>query len=290
MSQENKPVLGMILGVTGIASFSLTLPMTRIAVAGMEAGTVAVWRGLIAAALAALILLAFYRGWPARRHIVPLLLAGIGIVIGFPVLTTLAMQTIPASHGAIITALLPITTVAVSVLATSERPSRSFWIVSVFGTIVILVFIVRQSDGGLRIGHLYLIAAVLLAAVGYAFGAKAAKDIGGLRVICWALVLMAPALIVAAFFVAPVPWDAPTDSVLAFLYLSLISQLAGFIAWYGGMAMAGIARVSQVQLLQLFMTLIASAVLLAEPLSAEIWLFAALVMACVVIGTRLRVD
>lgn len=182
------------------------------------------------------------------------------------------------------------TTVAISVLATNERPSRPFWVVSALGTLVILVFVVRQSDGGLRIGHLYLIAAVLLAAVGYAFGAKATKDMGGLRVICWALVLMMPALVVAGFFVAPVPWDAPARSVFAFLYLSLISQLAGFIAWYGGMAMAGIARVSQIQLLQLFMTLIASAVLLSEPLSAEIWLFAALVMACVVIGTRLRVD
>jgi len=282
--------LGLLLGLIGVASFSLTLPMTRLAVSSIDAGTVAVWRGLLAALAAGVILLFFFRQWPERRQIIPLFITGVGIVFGFPVLTTLAMQTIPSSHGAIVVGLLPISTAVVGVLATNERPSMIFWLISALGTVFILVFIFRQSDGRFELGHIYLICAVLFAAVGYAFGGTVAKNMGAARVICWALVLMLPGLLVAAFFVPPVPWKGEVTPLLAFLYLAFVSQLMGFFAWYAGLAMGGITRVSQVQLLQLFMTLIASALILSEPLDAEVWLFAALVVLSVAISSRLRIN
>ncbi len=287
---KHRPILGLFLGFIGVAAFSLTLPMTRFAVTSIDAGTIIIWRGLIAALFSAVILLVFYRQWPRRESIRPLLITGVGIVIGFPGLMTLAMQTVPASHGAVVVGLLPISTAAVSVLATNENPSRAFWIVSGLGTMAIMAFVFRLSDGGFAPGHFYLIAAVVFAAVGYAFGGNAAKEIGAPRAICWALVLMSPFLVAGAFFVAPLPLQAEATSLLAFLYLALVSQLAGFFAWYGGLALGGVARVSQIQLLQIFMTLIASAVLLSEPLNMEIWFFSALVMCCVVVSARLRID
>jgi len=289
-SIERRAVWGLFLGLVGVISFSLTLPLTRIAVADMDAGTVAVWRGLIAALSAAAILLVFYRRWPTRAQLAPLFVTGIGIVIGFPLFTTLAMQTIPASHGAIVVGLLPISTAAVGILVTNERPPTAFWIASGIGTIAILIFVTRQSEGGIEIGHVYLLLAVLFAATGYAVGGKVAKEMGAARVICWALVLIAPALLVASFFVAPIPWHVPAKAILSFFYLALISQLAGFLAWYGGLAIGGVARVSQVQLLQIFLTLTASSVLLSEHINAEIWLFAGLVFCCVVASSRLRIS
>ena len=282
-------ILGLLLGFVGVASFSLTLPMTRLAISAIDVETVAVWRGLIAAMAAAALLLVFYRTWPGASRIGPLLVTGGGIAIGFPVFATLAMQTVPASHGAIVVGLLPISTAIVGVVAANERPSAMFWTVSALGTIAILTFIFRQGESDLGYGYAYLMAAVLSAAIGYATGGNLAKEMGGPQVICWALVLTAPFLALATFFVAPVPWNAPTVPTLAFAYLALVSQLTAFFPWYAGLAIGGVAKVSQVQLLQIFMTLIASNLILSEPLGTEIWFFAGLVMACVLISVRLRV-
>lgn len=285
----HQTALGLFLGFIGVASFSLTLPMTRLAVSTIDAGTVAIWRGLIAAVAAAVILILFYRQWPGRRHIVPILTIGGGIVIGFPVFMTLAMQTIPASHGAIVIGLLPISTAGVSALTSRESPSKAFWGVSLLGTLLTLAFVFRLGGGGFELGHLYLIIAVIFGAIGYALGGQTAKELGAPRVICWALVFMAPLLIIAAFLVEPISWQPDEPAFQAFLYLALISQLAGFFAWYRGLAIGGVARVSQVQLLQIFMTLIASAVMLAEPVTLEIWTFSALVMICVAVSSKLRI-
>ncbi len=285
---DRRILLGLLLGFVAVASFSLTLPMTRLAVSAMDAGTIAVWRGVIAGVIALVVLLAFYRRWPGWANVRRLLVGGIGIVIGFPLFITLAMQTVPSSHGAIVVGLLPISTAVVSIFVTSERPSKSFWLSSALGTLVIMTFILLQADGGLALGHLYLLLAIASAAGGYAIGGDVAKDIGGLRVTVWMMALYAPVMGVAAFFVAPVPWTAAPAAVYAFLYLALVSQFFGFFAWYAGLSMGGVARVSQVQLLQVFMTLIASHFLLAEVLSGDLLLFAALVALCVAACARGR--
>jgi drug/metabolite transporter (DMT)-like permease len=280
---------GMLLGAIGVVSFALTLPLTRLAIGEIDAGTVAVWRGLIAAGAAVLVLAVFFRRWPGRHQVGPLLITGLGIVIGFPVLTTLAMQTVPAAHGAVVIALLPITTAAFGVVSSRERPSLAFWSVSLAGTAAIVVFIFRRSEGTLQIGHVYLVLAVILAAIGYGSGTKVARQIGASPAICWALVFTAPVLVIAAFFVPPLPMNAPAPAVFSLLYLALISQLAGFFAWFGGLARGGVARVSQIQQLQIFITMLASAYILGEALDAEIWAFAIFIIVCVAIIARLRI-
>ncbi len=286
---DRRALLGLSLGFVAVASFSLTLPMTRSAVSVMDAGTIAVWRGLIAGLVATATLLVFYRQWPGWPVIRRLLVAGVGIVIGFPLFITLAMQTVPSSHGAIVVGLLPISTAVVSIFVTAERPSKFFWLASALGTVIILTFVGLQAAEGMVIGHAYLIAAIVSAAGGYAIGGDVAKQIGGLRVTVWTMALFLPVMGVAACFVAPVPWAGDGVAVFAFLYLALVSQFLGFFAWYAGLSIGGVARVSQVQLLQIFMTLVASYFLLGEPLSNDILLFATLVAICIAACARGRV-
>ena len=289
-SKKNRLYLGLALGFVGVAAFSLTLPMTRLAVTSMGSETIAVWRGLLAAIAAGLILWFFYRRLPGHDDVLKLFITGLGVVVGFPLFMTYAMETIPASHGAIVVGLLPITTAVMSIFVNKEKPSLGFWGFSILATIAVLFFIFRISDGGLKIGHIYLFIAVLSAAIGYALGGQAARHLGAISAICWALVIMLPFLVVASFFVAPVPWSAPIEALLPFLYLAFISQLAGFFAWYAGLAIGGVARVSQVQQVQIFLTLIATAFMQSEPLSSEMWLFAAVVVGCVVMSARFRIN
>jgi drug/metabolite transporter (DMT)-like permease len=280
---------GLLYGLLGVAAFSLTLPMTRLAVSGFEASQVIVWRGLIASIASMLVLAVLRPPVPVRRHWKSIAFAALGTVFGFAVFMTLGMQTVSASHGAVVVGLLPLATAIAAVLINKERPSIPFWIAAVLGTAVTLTFVLRQAEGTLSAGHGFLLLAVVLASVGYAFGGKAAKEIGGWQTTCWSLFIAFPILLVAVFFVPPLSFDAGPVPLGAFFYLALVSQFSGFFAWYRGLALAGVARVSQIQLLQLFMTVIAAVFLIGEKFDAEVVLFGALVVTIVWIGTKLRV-
>ncbi len=243
---------GVLWGALGVASFSLTLPATRAAVAHLDVGFVAIGRGLGAGLLAAVILWTTRQPVPRRSDLFSLCGVAAGVVIGFPFLTTLAMVHVPAAHGAIVVGLLPLSTAVAGVA---------------------------------------LIGAVVSAAFGYALGGRLATRLGGWQVICWALVVSLPFLALAALVLvewprASVPWSAWAG----FAYVTLVSQLLGFFAWYHGLAIGGIARVSQTQLLQLFMTLAASAVLLGERLDPRMLTYGAAIVAIVAAGTRVRVN
>lgn len=263
--------------------------MTRIAVASLDPVQVAIWRALLAAAAGGALLLLTRARMPRRAELVPLCLCAAGTVFGFPLFTTLAMQTGSAAHGAVVVGLLPLGTAIVAVLVNAERPGPGFWIAGVFGTTVTLAFALQQSDGRLAPSDIFLGFAVLSAAVGYAFGGKAAKSLGGWQVSCWALVVSLPLLLPLALVCGPIPHSTPSTALGAFAYLALVSQLAGFFAWYRGMALAGVAAVSQVQLLQLFLTVLAAAVLLGEPVDAHLLGFGALVVLSVWGGTWARI-
>ncbi len=285
MSRETA---GLIWGFVGVAAFSLTLPMTRIAVEVLDPLQIAIWRAIVAAAAAFLILVAKRARRPRSLEIVYVMFAAAGTVFGFPVFTTLAMKSGSAAHGAVVVGLLPLATAAVGILVNGERPGPVFWLASLFGTAVTLAFILNQSDGRFSVSDLYLLAAVGSAAVGYAFGGKAAKTMGGWQVSCWALIVSLPVIVPLGFAVSPPPMSAPTDILLAFAYLALVSQLSGFFAWYRGLAMGGIARVSQLQLLQLFLTILGARILLGEEIGSGTFAFGALVAASVWIGTRFK--
>lgn len=281
--------IGLFWSFVGVLIFSLTLPVTKIAITQFEPTQLVVWRGLFASLLAGTILLIYRPNFPSKTQWRDLSFCAIGTVFGFPAFLALGLQSVPSSHSAIVVGLLPLTTTIISTFVTKERPSLGFWLVSLMGTAVTLFFVYKQTGGSPQIGHLYLFISVLMASTGYTFGGRLAKSMGGWQVSCWVILAALPALLIAAFFVDLPQLTAQPTTTLALFYVAFFSQLIGFFAWYRGMQLAGIARASQVQLLQLFLTIIASSVLVSEALEFEVFIFAALVAVSVWLGTKLRV-
>jgi drug/metabolite transporter (DMT)-like permease len=281
---------GLAWGVLGVALFSLTLPATRAAVAHLDPWFVASGRGLVAALAAAVVLVATRQEFPTRAQFGTLGLSSLGVVFGFPFFVTWAMQHVPATHGAVVLALLPLATAAAGALVAHERPSRGFWAVGLLGSLVVVAFALRHGSGALEAADLALLAAIVSAALGYAIGARASATLGGWQTISWSLVACLPVLLPLTLAFAPRETAAiPASAWAGFAYLALVSQYLGFFAWYHGLALGGIARVGQVQLLQPFMTLAASALLVGEALRAEEVAFAAAVVALVALGRRMPV-
>ena len=285
---------GMLLGLAGVAIFSLTLPFTRMAVVGgLDPLFVALGRALVAAVLAAAWLAWRRAPLPPRDALPALALVAGGCIIGFPWLTSIAMRTLPAAHGAVLVGVLPLATAACAALGGHERPSAGFWAMSLLGSALVVGFALRQSGGSLQAADLAMFAAVLLAAAGYAAGGRLAQRMGGQQVICWALLLAAPLL------AGPVAWLCWRDSAAlaaasaaswaGFAYVSVFSMFIGFVFWYRGMALGGVARVGQVQLLQPFLSLLAAGLLLGESLSADHLFFAIAVIMVVAAGRKMQV-
>ncbi len=276
---------GLLLGFIGVLIFSLTLPMTRVAVAELDPWLIGLGRAVVAAIPAAL-----YLAWrraprPRRAELSPLAAVAIGVIVGFPVCSSIGMQTVPASHGAIVVGVLPLATALFAAGLGGERPSKAFWLFAVAGSAVVLVFAWRSGGGGFATGDLWLLAAVVLGALGYAEGGRLARTFGGPEVICWALVVTAPLLLVPVAWLAwRQPWPVATTTVLAFGYVTLFSQFLGFFAWYRGLAEGGLARVGQVQLLQVFLTIGFAGLLFGETIDPATWGYAALVVALVAAG------
>lgn len=282
--------LGMLLGLGGVLAFSLTLPVTRFVVAEMTPLMVGLGRAVLAGLVAALILALTRTRVPPRRLWARLALASAGVVLGFPVLTAWAMQHVPAAHGGVVLGVLPLATAVVGAVLGGERPSRGFWVASVAGSAAVVAFALLEGGGGLEIADFALLGAVLAAAVGYAEGARVSRTLGAWQVICWALVIALPVTVPPVLLQAVGRDLAFGGLTLAgFLYLALVSQLAAFLLWYRGLALGGIARVSQAQLLQPFFTLGASALLLNERIDVTTIVFAVAVVLTVAIGRRMPV-
>jgi drug/metabolite transporter (DMT)-like permease len=283
----------MLLGFVGVAIFSLTLPFTRLAVAGLDPVFVAMGRA-VAAAVLALCWLHWKRAQlPTSAQLPTLLAVTIGCVIGFPLLTSIAMRTLPASHGAVLVGILPLATALFAALRGHERPSAGFWMMAAAGSALVIGFALRQSGGGLHGADLAIFAAVALAAMGYAEGGRLSQTMGGEQVIGWALVLSLPVAAPAAAWLVWRDWPmltaAPASAWLGFGYVSVFSMFIGFFFWYRGMALGGVARVGQVQLAQPGLSLVAAALVLNETLQIEHILFTFAVIAVVGAGKRMKV-
>ncbi len=260
---------GQALGLLAVAGFSLTLPMTRIAVAELPPIFVGLGRELAAAVLAAALLWIARKPWPTTAQLRPLMGVIAGVVLGFPLFTALAMGHAEASHGAIILGLLPLATAAVGVVINQERPSRLFWLAAAIGSAVVVLYALQAGAGRLSWADAALAAAVLFGAVGYASGARLARSMGAWPVICWAVVLSAPLLaVIVALLVWQQPPSASPRAWGAFAYVSTVSALLGFFPWYRGLELGGVAKVSQVMLLQPFFTLAFAWAVMAEPFTA----------------------
>jgi drug/metabolite transporter (DMT)-like permease len=237
------------------------------------------------------LLLATRQRAPTRGQAARLGVVALGVVVGFPLFSSLALRELTAAHGAVIVGLMPAATAIMAVVRAGEQPSRGFWLTSGAGLVAVLAFAALQGAGAPTAADLLVLAAVALGALGYAEGGALAREMGGWQVICWALVLSAPFLApVAAVAAARDGLDAGADAWLGFAYVSLVSMFLGFFAWYAGLARGGVAKIGQVQLAQPVLTLAWSALLLGEHVDAATLLAALAVLASVAATQRTRVS
>ena len=269
-------------GLLGVIIFSGSLPATRIAVGGFSPLFLTSTRAVIAALLGAGLLLSLRQNRPARDDLAPLVIVALGVVIGFPLLTALALQHITSAHSIVFIGLLPLATALFGVLRGGERPKPAFWLFSTMGALSVAGFALAQSGRASLTGDLLMIAAILLCGLGYAEGATLSRRLGGWQVISWALVLALPVMAVLALATMPGTLSGIGLPVWAGLaYVSVFSMLIGFVFWYRGLALGGIAGVGQLQLLQPFFGLLLAGLLLHEPIAGSMIAVTGLVVLCV---------
>lgn len=285
-THPDRETRGLLLGFAGVAMFSASLPFTQVAVREFGVIFPSFGRAVIAGVLAALVLRATHTPLPPHHLRGRLALVVGGVVVGFPAFTGLALQHAPAGHGSVVIGLLPAATAGFSVLRTGARPSGRYWAFAAMGAAAIVVLTVARGSSSLALGDLYLLGAVASAAVGYTEGAIVSREIGGWQTISWAVVMALPVTVVLAIVgSAPVGFDEPVTAWVSLGYLGAVSMFLGFFAWYAGLAMGGIARVSQVQLLQPMLSLVWAALFLHEHLDLLI-VCVALVVLVSVAGSR----
>lgn len=284
------PALGLVLGAIGVTIFGLTLPMTRIALDGFSPLFITFGRAVIASAAAGTALLVLGKRWP-RGAFPALFLAGICLVFGFPIFSSIAMQSLPAAHGGVVLGLLPLLTSIFAVIVDGERPSPLFWLCGVAGAALVVAFSARQSGFHLEVGDLWLLASAISASLGYVLSARLARRLSGWEVISWALVVMLPLSLIGAALTYSSGVTAPGHAAIgALLYHGLLSMFGGFIFWNAGLAIGGISRVAQIQLMQTFVTLLFSAILLGEHIGIETIIFAIAVAFVVWLGRKARIS
>jgi drug/metabolite transporter (DMT)-like permease len=280
---------GLVLGSLGVLGFSFSLPATRLAVADLNPWVVAFGRATVAALLSALYLAITHAPRPSREQVRSLVIVASGVVVGFPLLTSLALEVETAAHGAVVIAILPAATAVAAVARAHEHPSGKFWLAAGAGLVAVLAFVVVQGVSGPQLGDLFLLAAVVLCAIGYAEGGALSRTLGGPTTICWALVLSLPlTAATTAAAAALTGLHAGATAWLGFAYVATISMFLGFFAWYAGLARGGVARIGQVQLAQPVLTLGWSAALLGEHVGPATLVTALVVLACVAATQKAR--
>lgn len=273
---------GWINGFIGVVIFSGSLPATRLAVLEFDPVFLTVIRATIAGVLALCLLWLFRERYPARDQWLSLLIVALGVVVGFPLLTALALQYVTSAHSIVFVGLLPLATAIFGVLRGGERPRPVFWIFSVLGSSLVTGFAISQGLTASPTGDLLMLAAILACGLGYAEGAKLSRTLGGWQVICWALVLSLPVMAMLSAWLAPASLSGISLSAwVSLAYVSLFSMLIGFVFWYRGLAQGGIAAVGQLQLLQPFFGLALAATLLHEHVSAGMLVVTLGVILCV---------
>lgn len=271
-------------GLVGILIFSGSLPATRIAVADFSPLFLTSARAVIAAVLGALFLYVFARRQPrpTRGDALSLALVAGGVVVGFPLLTALSLQHINAARSIVFIGVLPFATAIFGVIRGGERPRPVFWIFSLLGAAAVAGFAVYQSGAGNLVGDLLMVAAIVVCGLGYAEGATLSRRLGGWQVISWALLLSLPPMATLALLNLPASWEnIGSPAWLGLAYVSVFSMMVGFVFWYRGLALGGIARVGQVQLLQPFFGFVLAALFLGEPITWPMIASTLVVVTCV---------
>ena len=285
-----KELQAYMWGSFGVLAFGLTLPATKAAVPLFGFVTVGLGRAVLAGFLGLGLLILTKSPVPTQKQIFRLAIVAMGVVFGFPFFSAYAMQYVPASHGAIVVAIIPLLTALCGVLIAKEKPSKTYWIAGFIGSLTIIVYSVITSGGVLHLADIALLLAAASAAIGYAEGARLATELGSWRVICYALAIALPITIITSihsFQFNPVPH--PLAAWLGLMYVSFISMFLAFFAWYKGLALGGIAKIGQLQLLQPFVTIFASAMLFGEKLDGFMFVVLGIVLWSVYLGRKAKV-
>jgi drug/metabolite transporter (DMT)-like permease len=278
----NRAASGLFNGLLGVIIFSGSLPATRVAVLQFDPVFLTVARAAIAGVLGLCLLLAFKEKRPTRGDAVPLVIVALGVVVGFPLLTALALQHVTSAHSIVFIGLLPLATAIFAVLRGGERPRPAFWLFSGLGSALVAGFALMQGLSASLVGDTLMLAAIIVCGLGYAEGAKLSRTLGGWQVISWALVLSLPVMAPLAWLLMPPSFAGiGTPAWIGLAYVSLFSMLIGFVFWYRGLAQGGIAAVGQLQLLQPFFGLAIAAALLGEPVTWTMLLITVGVILCV---------
>ncbi|WP_061023879.1 DMT family transporter [Bradyrhizobium sp. CCH5-F6] len=274
-------------GLLGVIIFSGSLPATRVAVGGFSALFLTSARAVIAALIAAAVIGLLRQRRPQRQDLASLAIVAIGVVIGFPLLTALALQHITSAHSIVFIGLLPLSTAIFGVLRGGERPKPLFWLFAVLGSATVAGFALSGDGSASLKGDLLMVAAIVLCGLGYAEGGALSRRLGGWQVISWALLLALPLMAVLAILTWPPAWSGISGPAwIGLAYVSVFSMFVGFIFWYRGLATGGIARVGQLQQLQPFFGLALAGLLLHEPVAWSMIAATALVVVCVFFARR----
>ncbi|MCH7334959.1 DMT family transporter [Acinetobacter sp. NIPH 2699] len=274
---------GWINGLIGVIIFAGSLPATRVAVMDFSPTFLTAARAAIAGILGLILILLSRQKLPDRKDWMPLLYVAIGVVVGFPLFTALALQYVSAAHSIVFIGLLPLATAIFGVLRGGERPNFAFWLFAILGaTLVFAYMLIQTQSWSFNYGDIFMLLAILLCGFGYAEGGKLSKHLGGWQVICWALTLTLPMMLVISYWSMPVSFEHISwSATLGLAYVSIFSMLIGFFFWYKGLALGGIATVGQLQLLQPIFGLAIAAVVLHEQVSMTMFAVTIAVIACV---------
>ncbi len=282
LNPQDTSTQGWINGFIGVVIFSGSLPATRLAVMEFDPVFLTLARAVIAGVLGLLLLGLFKQRRPARRQWASLVVVSLGVVIGFPLLTALALQYVTSAHSIVFIGLLPLATAVFGVLRGGERPRPVFWLFSVLGSLLVVGYALTQGVNAASMGDVLMLLAVLVCGLGYAEGATLSRSLGGWQVICWALVVALPVVAPLSLILAPARFSSISlPAWLSLGYVALFSMLIGFVFWYRGLAQGGIAAVGQLQLLQPFFGLALAAGLLHEQVSLGMVLVTVAVIGCV---------
>jgi drug/metabolite transporter (DMT)-like permease len=282
--------LGLLLGFIGVVIFGGTLPATRLALEGFDPFFITSARSAIAGVCALALLGILRRRLPPKQAWGSLVIAALGVVLGFPLFMALAMQTLPAAHGGVVLGVMPIATAIVAVMITDERPGLAYWIAALVGAALVILFALRHGAGGIAIGDLFLLLAVVFGSIGYGYSGRLTAIMPGWEIISWAMVISLPSTLPATWLFLPADLlRVPLEPWLGLLYAALFSQWISFFAWNAGVSICGLSKVSQLQLLQPFVTIALAAVVNHEVIDLETILFAGAVVATVAISSRTRI-
>lgn len=278
----DRTAAGLINGLIGVVIFSGSLPATRVAVLEFDPVFLTVARAAIAGVLGLALLVVFRQPRPGRSDLVSLSVVALGVVVGFPLLTALALRHVTSAHSIVFIGLLPLATAIFGVIRGGERPKPAFWLFSIIGSALVAGFALSQGFTASGVGDTLMLAAVIVCGLGYAEGARLSRRLGGWQVISWALVLSLPVMLPLLLLTLPPTFsDIRSPAWIGLAYVSLFSMLIGFVFWYRGLAQGGIAAVGQLQLLQPFFGLALAATLLGEPVSATMLAVTVGVILCV---------